>query len=177
MRLVILSLVCLLAFTSAYGAQVERLLNAGFEDGVMQPWSTNGNWAIDTTDPHSGTYCASNEGNNYIEQSFDPTDVNDISLFTLWMKQPESAISAVYMYYSPADYDYVLNFFAGTDWEEFDITGELRNTGNLEKIRIWGYSGGGPDPDISYLDDVSIIYEDHIGIESTSLGGIKAAFK
>ncbi|MCP4231101.1 MAG: hypothetical protein GY771_13260 [bacterium] len=177
MRLAIFSLVWLLAFTATYGAQVERLANPGFEDGVMTPWTTNGNWAIDTTDPHTGTYCASNEGNNYIEQSFDPTDVNDINLFTLWMKQPESAISAVYIFYGPSDYDNVLNFLSGTDWEEFDMTSDLRNTGDLEMIRIWGYSGGGPDPDISYIDDVSIIYEDYIGIESASLGGIKATFK
>jgi len=177
MRLAIFSLVSLFVFTVAYGAQVERLENPGFEDGVMTPWTTSGNWAIDTTDPHTGTYCASNEGNNYIEQAFDPTDVNDISSFTLWVKQPESAISAIDMFYGPSDYDEELIFLAGTDWEEFDMTGYLRGTGDLEKIRIWGYSGGGPDPDISYLDDVSIIYEDYVGIESASLGSIKATFK
>jgi hypothetical protein len=93
------------------------------------------------------------------------------------MKQPESAISAVYMYYGASDYDSVINYLAGSDWEEFDMTGDLRGTGDLEKIRIWGYAGAGPDPDISYVDDVSIIYEDYVGIESASLGSIKATFK
>ena len=176
MKLFLSILVLTAFFAPVYGAQVELLENPGFEDGVLTPWATD-TWIIETTDPHTGVYCAFADGNHWIEQAFDPTDVNDISSFTLWMRQPESVISAVYMYYGASDYDSVLNFLTTADWTEFDHTGDLRSSGNLEKIKIWGYSGGGSDPDHTYLDDVSIIYEDYVGIENASLGSIKATFK
>jgi hypothetical protein len=176
MKILCLFAITILFFTFVHSAQVELLVNNGFEDGVLTPWTTN-NWIIDTSDPHSGTYHAYNEGNYWIKQEFTPTDVNDIISITFWYKQPEEAIFAFDLYYGSTDYDEDIFFVDDPDWVEYDITSYLRSSGNLEAIRIWGYAGGGPDPDACYLDDVSIIYEDHSTIINTSIGSIKALFE
>lgn len=176
MRNLSISLLFLLAISLSFSAQVELLDNPGFEDGVLTPWTTS-NWTIETSDPHSGTYCAFNEGNYWIKQEFTPTDVDDIISITFWYKQPEEAIFAFDLYYGPSDYDQDIFFVDDPDWVEYDITSYLRSSGDLEAIRIWGYSGGGGDPDYCYLDDASIIYEDYSSIQPTSLGNIKALFE
>ncbi|MCP4228792.1 MAG: hypothetical protein GY771_01405 [bacterium] len=174
MRLATIFLTTLVAFTGAYGAQVEMLVNPGFEDGVLTPWTTN-NWTVETISPHSGTYCAEDYGNYWIRQDFTPTDVNDIVSVIIWAKQPDVVIFAFDFFYGPSDYDEDIYFPSGPDWEEYDLTSVLRSSGNLEAIRMYGYSGGGDGP--TYLDDASIIYDDGVGIESASLGSIKAIFK
>lgn len=37
-----------------------------------------------------------------------------------------------------------------------DLTSIVNPAKNVVRLRIWGYSGGGPDPDSSFLDDASI---------------------
>ncbi len=159
---------------SSYGDQVELLVNPGFEDGDLTPWTTS-NWTIVTTDPHTGTYCAEDYGNYWIRQDFAPTDVNDIISVIVWVRQPDDMIFAFDLFYGPSDYDEDIFNLSGTDWEEFDMTSYLRSSGDLEAIRMYGYSGGPNGP--TYLDDASIIYDDGVGIESASLGNIKASFK
>lgn len=165
----LLSMVPLLAAA----APVELLENNGFEDGVLAPWTTSA-WTISTDYPHSGTYCAFVEGNNWIKQEFTPTDVAEIVSITLWYRQPEDLIFAFDLYYGPTDYDEELVYVAGTDWVQYDLTYFLRPTGYLEAVRVWGYSGGGPDPDHSFLDDVSVIFDDAVSLEQSTFGGIKA---
>lgn len=158
-----------------FAAPVELLLNPGFEDGVLTPWTTN-NWIIDTADPHSGTYCAFDEGNYWIKQEFTPADVNKITSITIWYMQPEQAIFAFHLYYSPTDYDQEVVWVNDPGWVEYDLTSFLRSTGNLEGIKIFGYSGGGGDPDYSFLDDVSIIYDEDLALQSETFASIKAMF-
>lgn len=159
----------------AFSVPVELLQNGDFETGVLQPWTTN-NWIISTTDPHSGTYCAFDEGNYWIRQDFTPVDVSKVVSVTFWHKQPEVTVYGIEFYYGPSDYDFELIFPSGPEWLENDVTGLLRTTGNLEAIRIWGYSGGGPDPDYNYIDDVSIIYDEDVALDRTTFGAIKAMF-
>lgn len=125
--------------------------------------------------PHSGTYCAYNMYDNWIRQDFDPVNVDDIISITLWYREPSALLFAYDLFYGSSDYDRDIFCLSGSDWEEFDITNFLRPSGDLTGIRLWGYSGGGGD-NISYLDDVSIIYEDYTGVQNSSLGIIRALF-
>ncbi len=174
MRLATMFLITMVVFTGAYGAQVELLDNPGFEDGFLDPWATDG-WVLDDTDPHDGTYCVFADTDYYIEQSFDPIDVVDITSITYWVQQPEKMYTLTDLYYGASDYETIFRDVYTNNWVEVDITQFLRAFGNLEKIRIWGISDNSPDD--YYLDDVSIIYEEAVGIESASLGNIKATFK
>lgn len=160
---------------SAYGVDVERLLNPGFEDGVLDPWATDG-WVLDETDPHDGTYCVFAGTDYYIEQAFDPIDVVDITSITYWVKQPQGMYTRTDVYYGASDYDNIFRDVYTNNWVEVDITQFLRVYGNVEKICIWGFNDYPPDD--YYLDDVSVIYEDGTAaVESASLGNIKATFK
>jgi hypothetical protein len=159
----------------AFSVPVEVLQNGDFESGVLTPWTTN-NWVISTTDPHSGTYCAFDEGNYWIRQDFTPVDVSKVVSVTFWHKQPETAIFGIEFYYGPSDYDFDLIYVYDPVWVEYNVTQHLRSSGYLEAIRIWGYSGGGPDPDYNYLDDVSIIYDEDVALDRTTFGAIKAMF-
>lgn len=152
------------------------LVNPGFETGELPPWTTT-NWIVTNEDAHSGVYSAEDYGNYWIRQDFDPVDVSEITSITVWYKQPEVAISAIDYYYGPSDYDEFLVWMTGPDWTFFDVTSELRPVGMLQAIRIWGYSGGGPDPDLTRLDDVAIEIEGGTPAEGTTWGDIKAFFR
>ncbi len=162
-------------FSFIFAAPVELLLNPGFEDGVLTPWTTN-DWTIDSADPHSGTYCAFVESSRWIMQEFTPADVNKIASITFWCMQPEQALFGVNLFYSPSDYDQEIVNIITPGWVEFDMTYFLRSTGHLQAIKFWGYSGGGGDPDYSFLDDVSIIYDEDLALQSETFASIKAAF-
>jgi hypothetical protein len=136
----------------------EILVNAGFETGSLTPWITY-NWKVTTTAPHGGNYCATVEGNYFIRQEFPPIPVDMIKSITLWSRQPEEAIQGVDMYYLDGTWDTNI-IFPKKDWQNFDVTSFLPPGQVLVALVVWGYSGGGPDPDISYIDDVSIIIDD-----------------
>jgi len=151
------------------------LVNADFETGALAPWYGSG-WSISTTDPHGGMYCAYDVGNNGIRQDFTPTPVGDVLSVVIWERQPEMAISAIDFFYSPSDYDEYLVFLTATGWQSFDMTGYLRAVGSLQGIRIWGYSGGGPEPDETFIDDILIDITGCTPTETTTWGQIKALF-
>ena len=150
------------------------LQNPGFETGALPPWTTN-NWSVTDTDAASGDYCAEDIGNYWIRQDFDPIDVGDINSITLWSKQPEEAISAVDFYYSEDDFDEFL-IWPVADWSVFDITAELRAAGSLVAIRIWGYVGGGGDPDLTRIDDIAIDAQPVATYEAT-WGAVKNLYR
>ena len=130
------------------------LVNAGFEDGSLPPWTTN-NWTVTSADAQSGSFSCEDLGNFWVRQDFTPVDVTTVSSVGFWSKQPEQALQAVDFYYSASDFDEFV-IFPLADWSYFDVTSQLRGSGNLQAIRIWGYSGGGPDPDLTRIDDVVV---------------------
>ncbi|MBN1433874.1 hypothetical protein JW921_03885 [Candidatus Fermentibacterales bacterium] len=168
-------LLLLTATGLALAVPVELLENGDFESGVLSPWTTN-SWTISTTEPHWGAYCAFVEGNYWIRQDFTPVDVSKVVSVTFWHRQPEVALFGIEFYYGQSDYDFDIIHAQGPDWSEYDATYLLRPAGNLEAVRIWGYSGGGPDPDYNYLDDVSIMYDEDLSLDQATFGTIKALF-
>jgi len=132
----------------------EVLENPGFETGDIAPWYSNA-WNVTTSNPHSGLFCATDEGNYWIRQDFPGIPVEEIVSITFWSRQPEEAIQAIDLMYSDGTYFEDL-IWPGMSWGFFDITSWLAPGKTLEGIRFWGYSGGGPDPDITFIDDISI---------------------
>ncbi len=66
-------------------ADREVLENPGFETGSLPPWTTN-NWVVDTIYPHSGTYCACDVGNFWIDQTFDSVPGSEVQSITFWSR-------------------------------------------------------------------------------------------
>lgn len=138
------------------GQDHELLVNPGFETGSIQPWVTT-NWVVDTKYPHGGLYCACDVGNYSILQWVDTTPGNDIQSITFWARQPDQpAAQAFDFFYSDGSYEEFVHFPTPA-WQEFDVTYRLNRSKSLVGFALWGYSGGGPGPDSTYVDDVSIL--------------------
>lgn len=133
----------------------ELLVNGGFESGTFDPWYHDGAWSISGTNPHSGNSCAYGVGNHWLRQDITATPVGDIQSVIVWCRQPESAIAAIDFYYSNLPYSEDIIFPTAT-WGSYDVTSFLSPGGIVTGIRVWGYSGGGPDPDETFYDDISI---------------------
>jgi hypothetical protein len=146
----------------------ELLQNPGFETGSISPWVT-GVWVVTTTYPHSGTYCACDVGDYSIEQAVDTTPGSEIQSITFWARQPDApAAQACQFLYSDGTFDGPVLFPTAT-WQQFDVTSSLNRGKSLVGLRIWGYSGGGPGPDSSYIDDVSILVSNIHDVAVTSI--------
>jgi hypothetical protein len=152
------------------------LANPGFEDGVLTPWTTD-NWVVTSADANSGQYSAEDFGNFWIRQDFTPVDVADVQSISMYSKQPEGlAFQAVDFFYGVNDFDEFL-VGPGVDWTFIDMTAQLRGGGQLEAIRIWGYSGGGGDPDLTRVDDVLIDVDLPTAADATTWGRIKTIYR
>ena len=137
------------------GTDLEILGNGGFETGAFPPWYHDGAWTITTNTPHSGAYCAYDIGNHWLRQDFAPTPASEIVSATLWIKQPEEAISNIYFHYSNLPTSSQL-IWPTADWQQFNVTSFITPGGIVTGIQVWGYSGGPPDPDETFFDDISI---------------------
>jgi len=133
----------------------EVLTNPGFESGAFSPWTTDGTWTIETNNCHSGSYCASDVGNYYIQQTFPGTPTDSISSITFWMRQPQSGASMVLLFYTDSTSSYFNNLYPTASWTKYDVTSALVPGKTLNRMQIWGYIGL-PAPDVTVLDDVSI---------------------
>ena len=133
----------------------EMLQNPGFETGLLSPWTTN-NWIVDTINPHKGRFCASTVGNNWIRQDIIPIHASRINHISFWARQPEAPAAQAYdfIYYDSTVEEFV--HYPTADWAQYDVTPNLNRQKILVAFRLWGYSGGGPNPDSTYIDDVSI---------------------
>jgi hypothetical protein len=139
----------------AVDADRELIENGDFETGQLSPWTTSA-WIVDTKFPHGGTYCASVVGNQWIRQFIDTVPASEIQSITFWSRQPDQPAAQAYdFFYSDGSFEEFVHF-PQPDWRQFDVTANLNRAKSLVGLGIWGYSGGGPGPDSTYLDDVSI---------------------
>ncbi len=133
----------------------EMLQNPSFETGSLYPWTTN-NWIVDTIYPHQGRYCASVVGNYWIRQNVRPMPSGYITHVTFWARQPEAPAAQAYDFiYNDSTIEEFVHF-PTAEWAQYDVTANLNQQKILVAFRLWGYSGGGPNPDSTYIDDVSI---------------------
>jgi hypothetical protein len=154
-------------------AEVNLIQNPGFEDGVLTPW-IGSEWTLTSSDKRSGTYSAENTSGHTIRQFIQPVDVSDVLEVSLWVRSVDEVMHPVQLLYSES----------GGDWDEFplhhldpywgfwDLTGNLRSSGTLYGILVFG--GGGHTVRI---DDVRIMVDDAVTAESTLWSSLKALYR
>lgn len=138
-------------------AQVNVLGNPGFESGTLGPWFIGNNfggtlWAVDSTNPDTGTFHARANGNNEIRQNFAPVATSLIVEVSFRLSQPGSAANAYTLYYSDASSE-ELAVSSSAGYNTFDVTAELDAGKSLTGFSIYGNSGAGPTD----LDTVRIM--------------------
>ena len=136
------------------------LANADYETGALSPWYQLAdfggptNWATTTTDAHTGAYSATDQGNKLLVQYFAPVATSNITLASVWVKNPNALPNAIYFEYSDATAPSGL-FSTTGQWQYLDFTTWLSPGKSLVAIGIWGYSSGGTS-ERTYVDDWTI---------------------
>jgi len=149
-------LVAIALIGAAKGSQI--LINPGFESGSLSPWFEGQvfdgtNWTISSTNCHTGSFCATNNGNNELDQTFTSIpvgEITDISFYALHTSASVIALAVDLLYAGGGDDEFVVDT-TGTSWNFFDVTSDLRTTGSLIGIGFFGNSAG-----VTFLDDASI---------------------
>jgi hypothetical protein len=150
-----------------WGSRGNVLVNPGFETGAMGPWYQDAGsgpepWNVTSAEAHSGSYCATTVGNNRIRQDFAPVPTADITEVSFWIMEPGPGTTAYagWFLYENGSSEQVGTTFPPNglpEWTFVDMTAHLDPGKNLVAFGVWGYSGGGPAEDRSYLDDVTIV--------------------
>ncbi|GEM_PF-2869043 len=85
------------------------------------------------------------------------TPASQIQSVTFWARQPDAPAAQAYVFYYSDGSSQTFVHFPTTSWQQFDVTSDLNRGKRLVGFCLWGYSGGGPNPDSTYVDDVSIL--------------------
>src|ERR1700676_5147838 len=101
--------------TAAKGSQI--LSNPGFETGSLNPWFIGNNfggttWSVTGAGCHSGSFCATNNGNNELEQTFAPVPVASITDIDFWGLHTSASVTAMavdLLYLGGGDDEFILN--------------------------------------------------------------------
>jgi hypothetical protein len=139
----------------ALGANI--LVNPDYETGSLAPWfqvldyGGPTNWYTTTAEAHTGIYSATDQGNKLLAQYFAPVPTANISLASVWVKNPNALANAIYLEYSDATSGAGL-FWTTGQWQYVDFTTWLTPGKSLTAVGIWGYSSGGTD-ERTYVDD------------------------
>lgn len=131
---------------AAFGANI--LLNPGFEDGILSPWSNDNDfcggctWGAINTDAQSGVWSAEVDGNRLLFQSFSAISVNLISEVSFWARHPDGGADMAMLFrYDDATEDERAVSTSGAAWEFFDVTSFLTPGKNLVGFGVYGNSG------------------------------------
>ena len=142
------------------------LVNPGFETGSLNPWFLDSApgpepWNVTSAEVHSGMFSVTGVGNQRLTQMFAPISTALITEVSFWILQPDTSSGyAGYFYYEDGSEEQVGTFFPPNglpNWTFVDMTSELDIGKNLIGFGVWGYAGGGPFEDRTYLDDLRVI--------------------
>jgi hypothetical protein len=145
------------AMVGAPAGAANILVNPGFEDGVLDPWYQKAdyggpeNWNVTTADFHTGLYSATDRGNKLIAQDFDPVPVADILEASVWVRNLDASINAVYFEYSDFTTQEEILFHPNDAWNYWDMTAYLASGKELISFGVYGVSGGATER--TYVDD------------------------
>lgn len=153
------------------------LINPDYETGALAPWYQSidmggaTNWMVTNADAHTGTFSATDQGNKLMVQYFAPVPTSDITLASVWVKNPNALFNAIYLEYSDATN--AGGVFATTgQWQYVDFMPWLVPGKSLAGIGVWGYSSGGTD-ERTYVDDWMIeIVPEPATLSLLALGGL-----
>jgi len=118
------------AFSPSASAATNILVNPGFETGSLSPWFQSNDfggpvdWTVSTTDPHSGTYDAMDDGNKELVQNFAGVPGSRISDISFWERHPNlsNAPSYVEVLFSDGSSNFEIVRTSDTSWDFFDVT-------------------------------------------------------
>lgn len=156
----------LVLLPTASAGTVNLLSNPGFENGTLPPWFQDRNfcsppcadWTVTSTDAHSGSFSAMDQGNIELKQTFTPTPVSNIVDVSFWAKHPDAPglpIAVDFFYTDGTDSEFVL-FTPDTSWDFFDVTSDLLAGKTLDGISVFGVSGGCGSC-TTFVDDFSVL--------------------
>src|SRR5215468_2379418 len=115
LRAAMLGALVLAGLLSAVGvpARANEVVNPGFETGALTPWfqifppasMDPADWAVTSSDVHSGSFSAADDGNRGLRQDLAaPIPNSNIAEVSFWIRHPNSANAqaAVDLFYSDA---------------------------------------------------------------------------
>jgi hypothetical protein len=155
----LISYVALAALVAA-PAWANILINPGFESGVLDPWYQKADyggpedWNVTTDDVHSGEYSATDCGNKLIAQDFAAVSTDLIIEASLWLRNVDATINAVYFQYSDMSVEENVWWPSG-GWDYVDATIWLDPGKELISFGVYGVSGG--DTQRTYVDDWTLV--------------------
>lgn len=157
----------LMAMLSAQPIAASPLLNPGFEAGTLPPWFQGIGtldqphdefWDVTTATANSGSWSASNIGNNELRQDFAPIPTAAIVDVSLYLRK-EGVIglqSAVQLHYLDGSFSQHILFASQFDlWEKHDLTNDLTAGQQLVGISVFGVRSDVPTR--TYVDDFAIV--------------------
>jgi len=159
-------------------AGTSGLVNGDFESGALAPWfqgavfSGGEDWNVTSADSHTGVFSATNTGNMEIRQDLGaPISTDSIEEMSFWLKHPDPEVSAAYvsLFYTDGSTEFLVNT-EGTDWNFFDVTGNLLPGRMLIGFSVYGNSAGDPEFARTVLDDV-ILASSEVGSSCVIQGG------
>ena len=144
----------------AHAANV--IVNGDFESGSLGPWYEARNffgspWGITSADANTGNFSATNIGNVELRQDFAGVSTDSVTSVTFALRHANFATAPTFVsffYGDGSSTGFGLNT-SSTDWQTFDVLGNLDAGKILTGFSIFGYAGGST-PDVTALDDVVI---------------------
>ena len=154
-------------------AAVNLVQNPGFEDGVLDPW-VGTNWTVTSSDAHSGTYSAECTTGHTIRQFTTPVSVADVQEVSIWTRSVDMVEHPVQLLYSESggDWDEFLLWPSTSGWMYTDLTSNLRASGTLYGILVYGSS-----THVVRLDDAKIMVDDAVATEATTWSQLQALYR
>lgn len=169
MKICCLSLLTILGLMVVLGdsAKADSILNGGFETGSLAPWfqdqtlcfSKCENWNVTSLDSHSGTFSATDVGDNSLRQNFNPVMTALITEVSFWVKHPDGGAvpTGGDFYYADGTSSSFFILTHDANWEFFNITSQLQPAKALNGFDLFGFSGGPPSgTERTFIDDLSI---------------------
>lgn len=173
-RKTLLTTVFLIALApAAPAADVNLLENPGFETGVLAPW-IGSSWVIAASDAHTGTYAAETTSGATIKQFIEPIPVGLIHEVSVWCRSVDMVEHPVQLLYDEvgADWDEFLMWPSTSAWSRYDLTGDLRATGFLHGLLVFGSYGH-----VVRCDDARIMVDETVANEPDTWSGIKRMYR
>jgi len=164
----LLLLSALLAVVSLNGwAATELVQNGGFETGSLGPWTVTNDcglvgdspcspWSVTSSQSHSGSFSAGDQGGYELTQSVTPTSTALITDASFWFKEDPNALFAVEFLYQDGSNSVAYLFAADSDWHQYNLLANLSGGETLTGIDIATGSNIGGINGMSWVDDVSI---------------------
>jgi len=148
-----------------FASSGEQVVNGGFEDGDITGWSGTG--SVDTTSPHSGTYCAHmvaiDGGTQFLHQDFDNIPKTYLTSFILWYRAVLNPSFAginefkITLEYSDASDTPIIILDPTSGWTSINLKDHWVDGKLLSGIMIESMDVVTDGEAIYYIDDVSLI--------------------